>query len=190
MIIALHRKGPLNSPKKESQAEAGESIPSKTHEGENVCETPSPPEETQGPKMHDQGSEQQEKRQKMKLRKEMMQKRQQIRILQQELKAMSQIAAPKVSKITDYPQPDGYCFQFRLQRPNPAAEDEFYCTAVDEAAAWNMMLVKKTILETIPKIKNRRFALRWVDTEGDEITLSTNQALKMALNESSGPMVK
>ena len=163
----------------------------KEQEDKNLAEEKMSDEEM-GPKEQTMGNKQEEKKQKMKLRKEMMQKRQQIRILQQELKAMHQsFGAPKVSKMAANPQPpEGYCFQFQLQKPNLAAEDELYYISVEEAAVWNMMLLKKKVMEAIPKIKQRRFVLKWVGSEGDETTLSNNVALQMVLKETTEPIVK
>ena len=90
----------------------------------------------------------------------------------------------------DGKQPKGCRIKFHLQKPNSAMPDEFFFTDVDEATARDMILINQEIAKIIPEIKKRKFALKWVDTEGNEKTVSNNEALGAALKEMKGPIYK
>ena len=75
-------------------------------------------------------------------------------------------------------------------RPNPGVERQFYQTVVDETVALDIKMLNEKIPETIPKLKQRVYVLKWADSEGNEHPLPNNEALKTALTEMEGPKNK
>ena len=85
------------------------------------------------------------------------------------------------------PEPKTYNFKFRLVRPNPAFDDKFFEATVDEAIAQDFGKINEKIMELIPWIKKRVYTLTWTDAEGDEINISNDGDLEIALKELAGP---
>ena len=127
---------------------------------------------------------QREKRQRKMERKKTLQKRRCMRAQRKQC-----LIRRKEGSVTKK-QPNTHSLQFQLQRPNPAAKREFYQTAVDETVASDTEKISEKIREFIPKIKERKFALKWLDSEGNEFPLSTNETLVSALKKMDGPVHK
>ena len=87
-------------------------------------------------------------------------------------------------------QAKNYNFKFQIRKPNPAADNEFYRAALDEATARDFTKLNEKIQELVPKTQKRIYILTWAYTDGDEIIIGNNESLEIALNEMQGPVYK
>ena len=88
-------------------------------------------------------------------------------------------------------QPKTYNFKFQLRRPKVAtAETEFYRAALSQNIARDFAQLNEKIVELMPAVQNRSYALTWADSDGDEITVTDNAALEIALKEMTGSVCK
>lgn len=83
-----------------------------------------------------------------------------------------------------------YNFKIQLKKPNPALENEFYRATLNEEVAYDFSKINEKIVELMPKIQKRVYVLTWADSDGDEIIIANNEALKIALDEMTGPVYK
>ena len=114
----------------------------------------------------------------------------QRKALAQQFQTMNTLAAQQADNTIDAAQTNSRHFLFQLQRPNPAFQDEFFGITEEDGVARDIERINQEILRVIPKIKNRTFVLKWVDSEGKERQLFDNEAFGIALNKMKGPIYK
>jgi len=100
----------------------------------------------------------------------------------------SQYHTSRSSK-TDPKMADGVSFKGFLKSSTPG-ESEVRRFLVDKDVSSNFVYLQEKVATVYPTLKHKLFNISWVDSDGDEVTIASDDELVIALTEMTGPVYK